>query len=106
MITRLIIQSFEKELNSETVKTKQRLTDILEKEIADIKKTISNMPHHKSEQKSELHRIFSELLVKKALAEFEAEEIVKKRMDMKISFYALICSSIAILISIASFFAK
>ncbi|MFZ3228997.1 MAG: hypothetical protein WA160_02240 [Pseudobdellovibrio sp.] len=51
-------------------------------------------------EKEELHKLMASLLVRKALAEFEAEEIVKRRIDMRAAFLALLMSFLSLIISV------
>lgn len=99
----MIFQWFNKSLDKEKEQTKERLVAVLDKEIHSIKSSIQNTPSDRIGQKDELHKLMASLIVRKALAEFESEEIIKKRMDMRVSFFALVMSSLSLLFSIATF---
>lgn len=60
----------------------------------------ASIPMDRIAEKEELHKLMASLLVRKALAEFEAEEIVKRRIDMRAAFLALLMSFLSLIISV------
>ena len=102
----MIIKWFNSDFLRESTIVKKRLVEIIDNEIKSIKTSISVSPSDREAEKLELHKLLQSLLVKRSLAEFEAEEIVKKRLDLRISFSALIISILAALISMWAVFMK
>nr|WP_010133771.1 hypothetical protein [Microbulbifer agarilyticus] len=58
------------------------------------------------EAEDHLRQMRNELVTRKSMAVYEAEEIARNRMQLRASYLALVMSSVALIISIATVLAK
>ena len=84
--------------NQEVSQTKAHLIEILDKEINNLKSAIHEA--YDSDARSELQRVRIALRVRRALVDFEAEEVVNRRMNRRQAFGGLIFSVPSLIISI------
>lgn len=96
----LFIESFNKAWESEREKVAQHLSGVLENEIESLKSSISVETNE--EHSSELRKLLPQLILRQALVAYESEEIVKRRMDMRASYLAMVISAAALLISVGA----
>lgn len=102
----MVFKWFNSDFLRESVIVKDRLIEIIDREIVSVQTAISLAASDKEGEKLELQKLKQSLLIKKAMAEFEAEEIVKKRVDLRIAFSALIFSAFAVVVSMLTLYIK
>ena len=93
-----IIEAFNQAWENERKKVATHLSDVLKNEIKSLRASI--LVESNKEHASELRRMLSQLILRKALVDYESEEIVKRRMDMRASYLAVVTSAAALIISV------
>lgn len=101
MFIKYFNKTWEKERDQIEIKLKERL----KKEIKSIDWSMKN-GGLTQEDKLELNKLRNQLLVREAMAVYESEEIARNRMQLRASYLALILSSVALIISVATVLAK
>ncbi len=95
-----IIEAFNRAWEKEREKVTAHLSSVLDNEINSLRSSIS--VESNEEHASELRRILSQLILRKAFVNYESEEIVKRRMDMRASYLAVVTSAAALVISVCA----
>ena len=95
-----IIESFNKAWERERKKVAEHLRGVLKKEIESLRTSISGEGNE--EHASELRRLLPQLILRQALVDYESEEIVKRRMDMRASYLAIVISATALIVSVGA----
>jgi hypothetical protein len=98
----MFIEFFSRAWEKERQKVESRLRVLLENEIENLRFAIKTTED--SEYSLELKKVLVSLVLRKTLVAYESEEIVKRRMDLRISFFAIVLSSIALIVSTVSLF--
>lgn len=95
-----IIDAFNQAWENERKKVAAHLSGVLDNEINSLRSSIS--VESNEEHASELRRILSQLILRKAFVDYESEEIVKRRMDMRASYLAVVTSAAALVVSVGA----
>ena len=95
-----IIKSFNKAWERERKKVAEHLSGVLKREIESLRTSISVETNE--EDASELRRLLPQLILRQALVDYESEEIVKRRMDMRASYFAIVISAAALIVSVGA----
>ena len=98
----MFIEFFNRAWEKERQKVESRLGVLLENEIENLRFAIKTTED--PEYSLELKKVLVNLVLRKTLVAYESEEIVKRRMELRISFFAIVLSSIALIVSTVSLF--
>ncbi len=101
----MIIGRFNKEWERERDLIEQKLTQKLAKEIKSIDRSMRN-GSLTQEDKLELNKLRSNLVVRKSMAVYESEDIARNRMQLRASYLALVMSAVALIVSVATVLIK
>ena len=95
-----IIKSFNRAWEKERKKVADHLSGVLKKEIKNLRTSISVETNEK--HASDLLRLLTQLILRQVLVDYESEEIVKRRMDMRASYLAIVISAAALIVSVGA----
>ena len=101
----MFLRAFNKAWELERAKIEKDLVERLEKEISSVGRSYEAATPS-SEHRQTLGKLKSELVLRKALAIYESEEIARARMQLRSSYLAVLMSSVALLISIITVLSK
>lgn len=101
----MIIGRFNKEWERERDLIEQQLTQKLAKEIKSIDRSMRN-GNLTQEDKLELNKLRSNLVVRKSMAVYESEDIARNRMQLRASYLALVMSAVALIVSVTTVLIK
>lgn len=101
----MIIGRFNKEWERERDLIEQQLTQKLAKEIKSIDWSMRN-GSLTQEDKLELNKLRSNLVVRKSMAVYESEDIARNRMQLRASYLALVMSAVALIVSVTTVLIK
>lgn len=101
----MLVRQFNKMWESERATIETTLISKLDNEIRALG-TSASMPSEKEEWRHELHKIRANLILRKAFAVFESEEIVRHRLTLRSSYLAVFMSGVALIISVTALFLR
>jgi hypothetical protein len=103
----MILRNFNKAWGKERGIIEKQLIEKLSQNIKDIDFSMKQQagPVVK-EAEDHLRQLRNELVARRSMAVYEAEEIVRNRMQLRASYLALVMSSVALIISVATVLAK
>ncbi|MCD6184325.1 MAG: hypothetical protein J7K84_00820 [Deltaproteobacteria bacterium] len=104
----MFIETFNKAWEKERKKIELRLTETFEKEIKSLLISAKSVDEDENDKEFslELKKKRAELILRKSLVTFESEKIAKERMQLRMSYIAIILSSTALVVSILSVLTK
>ena len=102
----MFIGKFNRDWEAERKKIELRLSEGLKKEIDSLNFAITTEMHEDPDYTVELKKMKANLTLRKSLVYYESEQIAKERMQLRISYIAILMSSIALVISILSVLLK
>lgn len=102
----MLIKSFNKAWEKERNFIEKQLQSKLDEQIRELKKALHAPGYMDDDTRSSLSKMHNELVLRKALAVYESEEIARSRMQLRSSYLALIMSSLALIISITTVLIK
>lgn len=103
----MILRQFNKAWQEERDIIEAQLIERLDKSIKDIDFSMRQQAGRMvREGEDQLRQMRNELVARKNLAIYEAEDIARNRMQLRASYLALIMSSVALIISVATVLAK
>jgi hypothetical protein len=102
----MFIKGFNRAWEAERQKIELRLSEDLKKEIDSLNFAITAEKKDDPDYSMELKKMKADLTLRKALVYYESEQIAKQRMQLRISYIAILMSSIALVISILSVLLK
>ncbi len=103
----MLIRRFNRAWEKERDIIEAQLADRLDTLIAAVNREIASIrADHLAEDKRDLYKLRDSLQTRKALLIFEAEEIARHRMQMRVSYLAFLMSSIALLVSVVAVLSK
>jgi hypothetical protein len=102
----MFIKRFNRAWETERQKIELRLSEDLKKEIDSLNFAITVEKNDDPDYTMELKKMKATLTLRKALVYYESEQIAKQRMQLRISYIAILMSSIALVISVLSVLLK
>lgn len=102
----MLIRSFNKAWEKERDIIESQIQSKLDEQIKNLMITLRAPGYMDDETRLSLNKMRNELILRKAFAIYESEEIARNRMQLRSSYLALIMSSVALIISMSTVLIK
>jgi hypothetical protein len=102
----MLLRAFNKAWERERDAIEVQLMAKLDEQIRGLHKSINSQGYMDEEMRHSLMKMRNELVLRKALAVYESEDIARNRMQLRSSYLAVIMSAVALIISVVTVLAK